>query len=147
MAALSGAVAYIIMNTAIRHDQCGRRRRKLARHSTTTMLGITTLQMGVFGGIVAGLGVAALHNKFYKTELPQVLASWRYTLCAHRQFYCIWCLASPQPYICRWCKGIAEGALVLAPAVAGTFISRPAERAPIPFDCIMFYMLSLADRL
>ena len=30
------------------------------------MLGITTLQMGVFGGIVVGLGVAALHNKFYK---------------------------------------------------------------------------------
>ena len=36
--------------------------------------GITTLQMGVFGGIVVGLGVAALHNKFYKIELPQVLA-------------------------------------------------------------------------
>ena len=43
-------------------------------NSTTTMLGITTLQMGVFGGIVVGLGVAALHNKFYKIELPQVLA-------------------------------------------------------------------------
>ena len=38
------------------------------------LLGITTLQMGVFGGIVVGLGVAALHNKFYKIELPQVLA-------------------------------------------------------------------------
>ena len=30
--------------------------------------------MGVFGGILVGLGVAALHNKFYKTELPQVLS-------------------------------------------------------------------------
>ena len=30
--------------------------------------------MGVFGGIIVGLGVAALHNKFYKIELPQVLS-------------------------------------------------------------------------
>ena len=34
-------------------------------------LGITTLQMGVFGGIIVGLGVAALHNRFYKIQLPQ----------------------------------------------------------------------------
>ena len=32
------------------------------------------LQMGVFGGIIVGLGVAALHNRFYKIELPQVLS-------------------------------------------------------------------------
>ena len=36
--------------------------------------GITSLQMGVFGGIVVGLGVAALHNRFYRIELPQVLS-------------------------------------------------------------------------
>ncbi|MDO5590636.1 MAG: glucose PTS transporter subunit IIA [Lachnospiraceae bacterium] len=36
--------------------------------------GITSLQMGVFGGIIVGLGVAALHNRFYKIELPQVLS-------------------------------------------------------------------------
>ena len=52
----------------------GRPIRIMPANSTTTMLGITTLQMGVFGGIVVGLGVAALHNKFYKIELPQVLA-------------------------------------------------------------------------
>lgn len=38
----------------------------MAENSTTSVLGITTLQMGVFGGILVGLGVAALHNKFYK---------------------------------------------------------------------------------
>ena len=36
--------------------------------------GITSLQMGVFGGIIVGIGVAALHNRFYKIELPQVLS-------------------------------------------------------------------------
>ena len=30
--------------------------------------------MGVFGGIIVGLGVSALHNRFYKIELPQVLS-------------------------------------------------------------------------
>ena len=38
------------------------------------MCGITSLQMGVFGGILVGLGVAALHNKYYKIQLPQVLS-------------------------------------------------------------------------
>ena len=36
--------------------------------------GIQTLQMGVFGGILVGLGVAALHNRFYKIELPNALS-------------------------------------------------------------------------
>lgn len=30
--------------------------------------------MGVFGGILVGLGVAALHNRFYKIELPNALS-------------------------------------------------------------------------
>ena len=42
--------------------------------SVTDVCGITSLQMGVFGGIIVGLGVAALHNRFYKIELPQVLS-------------------------------------------------------------------------
>ena len=38
------------------------------------VLGIYTLNMGVFGGIIVGLGTAALHNRFYKIQLPQVLS-------------------------------------------------------------------------
>ena len=30
--------------------------------------------MGVFGGIIVGLGVAALHNRFYKIALPNALS-------------------------------------------------------------------------
>ena len=75
VAALSGAVGYLIMNTAIGalieiNGGVG----TMAANTTTNVLGITTLQMGVFGGIIVGLGVAALHNRFYKIELPQVLA-------------------------------------------------------------------------
>ena len=39
-----------------------------------SVCGIQTLQMGVFGGILVGLGVAALHNRFYKIELSNALS-------------------------------------------------------------------------
>lgn len=37
-------------------------------------LGIQTLQMGVFGGIIVGIMVSVLHNRFYRIELPAVLS-------------------------------------------------------------------------
>ncbi|EEG54791.1 PTS transporter subunit IIABC, partial [Enterocloster asparagiformis] len=40
----------------------------------TSVLGIQTLQMGVFGGIIVGLGVAALHNRYHKIVLPNALS-------------------------------------------------------------------------
>ena len=75
VAALSGAIAYLVMNTAISVLIMAKGGvEEMAENSTTSALGITTLQMGVFWGIIVGLGVAALHNKFYKIELPQVLS-------------------------------------------------------------------------
>lgn len=75
VAALSGAIAFLIMNTAISTLISAKGGvETMAANSTTQVLGITTLQMGVFGGIIVGLGVAALHNKFYKIQLPQVLS-------------------------------------------------------------------------
>ena len=145
VAALSGAVAYIIMNTAIQAMiNAAGGVDAMPANSTTTMLGITTLQMGVFGGIVVGLGVAALHNKFYKIELPQVLAffggtrfvpiisSIVYLVVGIAMFY-IWPVVQ---------SGIAAlGALVLASGYAGTFIYGLLERALIPFGLHhVFYM-------
>ncbi len=145
VAALSGAVAYIIMNTAISalitaHGGV----EAMAANSTTTALGITTLQMGVFGGIIVGLGVAALHNRFYKIELPQVLSffggtrfvpiisSVVYLVVGMAMFY-IWPVVQ---------AGIAAlGQLVLASGYAGTFIYGIIERALIPFGLHhVFYM-------
>ena len=145
VAALSGAVAYIIMNTAIQAMiNAAGGVDAMPANSTTTMLGITTLQMGVFGGIVVGLGVAALHNKFYKIELPQVLAffggtrfvpiisSIVYLIVGIAMFY-IWPVVQ---------NGIsALGSLVLASGYAGTFIYGLLERALIPFGLHhVFYM-------
>ena len=145
VAALSGAVAYIIMNTAIQAMiNAAGGVDAMPANSTTSMLGITTLQMGVFGGIVVGLGVAALHNKFYKIELPQVLAffggtrfvpiisSIVYLIVGIAMFY-VWPVVQ---------NGIsALGSLVLASGYAGTFIYGLLERALIPFGLHhVFYM-------
>ncbi|MGL4797735.1 MAG: PTS transporter subunit EIIC [Paraclostridium sp.] len=39
----------------------------------TTTLGIFTLNMSVFGGIITGIVTATLHNKYYNIQLPQVI--------------------------------------------------------------------------
>ena len=145
VAALSGAIAYLIMNTAISTliDANGGVDNMTA-NSTTKVLGITTLQMGVFGGILVGLGVAILHNRFYKVQLPQVLSffggtrfvpivcSIVYLIVGIIMFY-IWPLVQ---------SGISQlGRLVLQSGYIGTWIYGILERALIPFGLHhVFYM-------
>lgn len=80
--------------------------------SVTDVCGITSLQMGVFGGIIVGLGVAALHNRFYKIELPQVLSFFGGTRfvpiisgivfggCRNPDVLCM--AGDPVRYLCTW---------------------------------------------
>lgn len=145
VAALSGAISYLIMNAAIGTlINANGGVEAMAENSTTSMLGITTLQMGVFGGIIVGLGVAALHNKYYKIKLPQVLSffggtrfvpiicSLVYLLVGIAMFF-VWPIVQ---------MGIAHlGKLVLNSGYAGTWIYGIVERALIPFGLHhVFYM-------
>ena len=75
VAALAAVIAFFIMHASIGaliNIKGGAD--TMLSGSVTDVCGITSLQMGVFGGIIVGLGVAALHNRFYKIELPQVLS-------------------------------------------------------------------------
>lgn len=82
VAALSSVIAYFVMNTAINAMltisgqimENGQTADTVLEGTITTICGMQTLQMGVFGGIIVGLGVAALHNKFYRIQLPHALA-------------------------------------------------------------------------
>ena len=145
VAALSGAVGYLIMNTAISAlIELKGGVSAMAANSTAQVLGITTLQMGVFGGIIVGLGVAALHNRFYKIELPQVLSFFGgtrfvpivtavvYLIVGIGMFF-LWPVVQ---------NGISHlGTLVLASGYAGTFFYGLIERALIPFGLHhVFYM-------
>ena len=61
IAALAAAIAFFVMHATI-------------GSIIEIQGGAAQMQMGVFGGIIVGLGVAGLHNKFYNIELPQAVA-------------------------------------------------------------------------
>ena len=76
-ATLSAAIAFFVMHATISTllDITGKAADgSLHEGSIAQVVGINSLQMGVFGGIIVGLGVAALHNKFYKIKLPTVIS-------------------------------------------------------------------------
>lgn len=110
----------------------------------TTTLGIQTLQMGVFGGILAGLISAALCNKFYKTVLPDTLAFFSGT-----RFVPIMAMVFGiiTGVICFFVWPIIQngiyalGGIVQASGYFGTFVYGCIERALIPFGLHhIFYM-------
>ena len=102
----------------------------------TSSVGIQTLQMGVFGGIIVGLGVAALHNRFYTIELPSALAFFSgsrfvpiistvvYVLVGIGMFF-VWPVVQNGIY--------ALGGLVTGTGYLGTLIFGIIKRALIPF--------------
>ncbi|MCR6095115.1 PTS transporter subunit EIIC [Salipaludibacillus agaradhaerens] len=73
VAGLAALIGYLIINvtmSVIRGVDAG----MLADHPEyASVLGIPTLQTGVFGGIIAGLLGAYMYNKYYNIELPSYL--------------------------------------------------------------------------
>lgn len=137
VAALAAAVAFFIMHASISamitiHGGA----ENLLAGASASVVGITSLQMGVFGGIIVGLGVAALHNRFYQIELPQVLSFFGgtrfvpiisalvYTLVGILMYY-IWPPIQSVIY--------SVGNVVLNSGYLGTWIYGVMERALIPF--------------
>ena len=144
-AALSSIVAFFVMHSTIGSliTYTGRSHSFLTG-ATTEIVGITSLQMGVFGGIIVGLGVAALHNHFYKIELPKVfsffggthfipiISAITYVGIGILMFY-IW---PPIQVLIN-----DAGKLVLMSGYGGTFVYGLLERTLIPFGLHhVFYM-------
>lgn len=137
VAALAAAIAFFIMHASIGAliDINGGAENMLSG-ATASVCGITSLQMGVFGGIIVGLGVAALHNRFYKIELPQVLSFFGgtrfvpivsalvYTGVGILMYF-VWPVIQSGIY--------AVGNVVLNSGYAGTWVYGLMERLLIPF--------------
>lgn len=157
VAALAAMIAFFVMNISINAmlringqiDASGAIIGSLREGSTQSIVGITTLQMGVFGGIIVGLGVAALHNRFYKIELPAAISFFsgsRFVpiistivyLFVGILMYFVWPIVQ---------NGInALGGLVTSSGYVGTLIFGLIKRALIPFGLHhVFYMPFLAD--
>lgn len=138
-ATLSAAIAFFVMHKTINSllQITGKLESgELAEGSIANVVGIESLQMGVFGGIIVGLGVAYLTNRFYKIKLPNVISFFGgtrfipiisttvYILVGILMFF-LW------PFVQ---SGIfALGDLVLRSGYAGTLIYGFIERILIPF--------------
>ena len=152
VAALSALIAYFVMNVAVSAmllinneiTADGQIAADVLEGTITSVCGIQSLQMGVFGGIIVGLGVAALHNRFHKIVLPNALSffggsrfipiiSTIVYMFVGILMYFVWPAVQ---------NGIfALGGLVTGSGYAGTLIFGLIKRALIPFGLHhVFYM-------
>ncbi|MBQ8368882.1 MAG: PTS transporter subunit EIIC [Clostridia bacterium] len=138
-AALSAAIAFFVMHMTI--STLLRINGKLVpgvmqEGTVANVVGIESLQMGVFGGIVVGLGVAFLHNRFYKIKLPDVISFFGGTrfvpiistvtyVGVGVVMYFLW------PTVQGWIYALGD--LVLRTGYGGTLIYGFIERILIPF--------------
>jgi len=76
VAALNGFIAFMIMNVVMGTilTSTGALIPGQLTNGQASVLGILTLNTGVFGGILAGGLVSYLHNKYYKIQLPQAFS-------------------------------------------------------------------------
>ena len=152
VSALSALISYFVMNTAINamltlNGQVldnGEIAESVLEGTITYVCGIQSLQMGVFGGIIVGLGVAALHNRFYRIQLPNALSFFGgtrfvpiistivYMFVGILMFF-VWPVVQNGIY--------ALGGLVTGSGYVGTLIFGLIKRALIPFGLHhVFYM-------
>ena len=152
VSALSAVIAYFVMNTAINAMLTitgqildnGEIAESVLEGTITSVCGIQSLQMGVFGGIIVGLGVAALHNKFYRIQLPNALSFFGGTrfvpiistivyMFVGILLYFVWPVVQNGIY--------ALGGLVTGSGYVGTLIFGLIKRVLIPFGLHhVFYM-------
>ena len=152
VSALSAVIAYFVMNVSINAMlklsgkilADGSIAKDVLDGTITSVCGIQSLQMGVFGGIIVGLGVAALHNRFYKIELPNALSFFGGTrfvpiistvvyLLVGILMYFIWPTVQNGIY--------ALGGVVTGTGYFGTLLFGIIKRALIPFGLHhVFYM-------
>ncbi|MED3965479.1 glucose-specific PTS transporter subunit IIBC [Niallia taxi] len=72
VAGLAAIIGYLIMNVTMGTVK-GYTAESVNGIDIANVLGIPTLQTGVFGGIIVGILASMLYNKFYEIELPSYL--------------------------------------------------------------------------
>ena len=152
VAALSAMIAFFVMHVSINamlsiNEKIladGSIAKDVLEGTVSSVCGIQSLQMGVFGGIIVGLGVAALHNRFHKIVLPNALSFFggsRFVpiistivyMFVGILMYFVWPVVQNGIY--------ALGGLVTGTGYFGTLIFGIIKRALIPFGLHhVFYM-------
>lgn len=145
-AALSGFIGYMTMNTIMGQllILLGTIDPANLQTGQSAILGVTTLDTGVFGGIIIGLVVAWIHNTFYKVQLPPVLGIFNGTRCVPALTVVFAslvgvALAFVFPFVQTGLK--AASTLIDSTGVFGAFIYGFSERMLLPFGLHHFIYL------
>ena len=144
VAALSAMIAFFVMHVSINavleiNGQVladGSIAPDVLDGTIATVCGLKTLQMGVFGGIIVGLGVAALHNRFHKIVLPNALSFFggsRFVPIISTVVYVFVGIAMYFVWPVVQNAIFALGGLVTGTGYLGTLIFGIVKRALIPF--------------
>ena len=108
VAALSALIAYFVMNVAINGmlvvtgeiTADGQIAKDVLEGTIASVCGIQSLQMGVFGGIIVGLGVAALHNRFWRFQIRSDYLYNCVYVCGNWHVFCV--AAGSERHLCAW---------------------------------------------
>ncbi len=144
VAALSAMIAFFVMHVSINavleiNGQVladGSIAPGVLDGTIASVCGLKTLQMGVFGGIIVGLGVAALHNRFHKIVLPNALSFFggsRFVPIISTVVYVFVGIAMYFVWPVVQNAIFALGGLVTGTGYLGTLIFGIVKRALIPF--------------
>ncbi|MDR1240805.1 MAG: PTS transporter subunit EIIC [Oscillospiraceae bacterium] len=136
-AALSSAIAFLTMHQAVSSIlELSGKISVMPSGSLSNVCGITSLNMGIFGGLIVGIGVSLLHNRFYKIKLPDMISFFggvRFIPIISSIVYIF--VGILLYFIWPFVQNImfSAGGLVTKTGYFGTFIYGVIERALIPF--------------
>lgn len=152
VAVLSAVIAFFVMHTTINSMLMiggqllsdGTISEDVIQGTITSMCGIQTLEMGAFGGILVGLGVSFLHNRYYKIEFPDVfsffggtrfvpiISTLVFIIVGIIMFY-VWPIIQNSIY--------SLGHFIMGTGYIGTFIFGIIKRCLVPFGLHhLFYL-------
>lgn len=144
IAAISSVICYLVMNATINacliSKHCVTLEGVIAENmiagSVTKILGISTFQTGAFGGIIVGILVAYLNNRFHKIKLPIIFSFFQgnrfipvisviFSIPLGILIFFIWPSVQYAIY--------SMGTLVQQSGLVGTFLYGLGKRAILPF--------------
>lgn len=140
VAAISGFIGYVIMNLAINFYLVETDRLvnadELRQAGQGMVMGIQTIEMGVLGGIIVGIIVYVLHNRFYAIKLPDAFAFFggaRFVPIITALTFSVVGILIPMIWPI-FALGIASvGAIIQGAGAFGPFLFGAGERFLLPF--------------
>lgn len=146
VAALSAFLGYMVMNMTMSTllTKLGKINAAKLLTGQSTILGIPTLDTGVFGGILVGFLVVYLHNKYYNISLPPVLSIFSGTkFIPMAAIFCSLILGLCLSVIWPFFQNIllALSVLIKYSGAFGSFLYGLCERALLPFGLHPFVYL------